>query len=114
MPRFETLASAFPQVRLRLVTSDYLRGVDIDQIDVAIVWDDALLPGWSLTPLFEEEVFPVCAPSYLSKVPSAGQDPSALAAARLLHFDGLGLRIFAGVGGLCLIGAGQFLNRWRT
>ncbi len=31
-------------------------------------------------------------------------------ATRVLHFDGLGLLIFAGVGGLCLIGAGQFLN----
>ena len=28
----------------------------------------------------------------------------------VLHGDGLGLLIFAGVGGLCLIGGGQFLN----
>ncbi len=31
-------------------------------------------------------------------------------ARRVLHGDGLGLLIFAGVGGLCVIGGGQFLN----
>ncbi len=31
-------------------------------------------------------------------------------ARKLLHGDGLGLLIFAGVGGLCLIGGGEFLN----
>ena len=31
-------------------------------------------------------------------------------AKQVLHGDGLGLLIFAGVGGLCLIGGGQFLN----
>ena len=29
---------------------------------------------------------------------------------RVLHGDGVGLLIFAGVGGLCLIGGGEFLN----
>ena len=28
----------------------------------------------------------------------------------ILHGDGLGLLVFAGVGGLCLIGGGEFLN----
>lgn len=36
-------------------------------------------------------------------------DDSRLAK-QVLHGDGLGLLIFAGVGGLCLIGGGQFLN----
>jgi len=31
-------------------------------------------------------------------------------ARKVLHGDGLGLLIFAGVGGLCLIGGGEFLN----
>ena len=31
-------------------------------------------------------------------------------ARKILHGDGLGLLIFGGVGGLCLIGGGQFLN----
>ena len=31
-------------------------------------------------------------------------------ARKILHGDGLGLLVFAGVGGLCLIGGGQFMN----
>jgi multicomponent Na+:H+ antiporter subunit B len=34
----------------------------------------------------------------------------AAAAKRVLKSDGLGLLIFAGVGGVCLIGGGEFLN----
>jgi multicomponent Na+:H+ antiporter subunit B len=36
--------------------------------------------------------------------------PHSRLAHKVLHGDGLGLLIFAGVGGLCLIGGGQFLN----
>ena len=40
-----------------------------------------------------------------------GRDgPDSWLATKVLHGDGLGLLIFAGVGGLCLIGGGQFLN----
>jgi multicomponent Na+:H+ antiporter subunit B len=36
--------------------------------------------------------------------------PESSLARKLLHGDGLGLLIFVGVGGLCLIFGGQFLN----
>ena len=36
--------------------------------------------------------------------------PDSALSRKVLHGDGLGLLIFAGVGGLCLIGGGQFLN----
>jgi multicomponent Na+:H+ antiporter subunit B len=36
--------------------------------------------------------------------------PSRALAKKVLRGDGLGLIIFAGVGGLCLIGGGEFLN----
>ena len=36
--------------------------------------------------------------------------PPCLLAKKLIHADGIGLMIFAGVGGLCLIGGGEFLN----
>ncbi len=38
-----------------------------------------------------------------------GSSHSAIAK-KIIHGDGLGLIIFAGVGGLCLIGGGEFLN----
>ena len=36
--------------------------------------------------------------------------PEGRALRSVLHGDGLGLLVFAGVGGLCMIGGGQFLN----
>jgi multicomponent Na+:H+ antiporter subunit B len=36
--------------------------------------------------------------------------PEGRALRTIIHGDGLGLLLFAGVGGLCLIGGGQFLN----
>jgi multicomponent Na+:H+ antiporter subunit B len=36
--------------------------------------------------------------------------PEGAAMQRVLHGDGLGMLVFAGVGGLCLIGGGEFLN----
>ena len=36
--------------------------------------------------------------------------PYGNVAQKVVHGDGLGLLIFAGVGGLCLIGGGEFLN----
>ena len=38
------------------------------------------------------------------------EDPRAAVAQKTLKGDGLGLLVFAGVGGLCLIGGGEFLN----
>jgi len=40
-----------------------------------------------------------------------GHDTSrSLLAKKLLHGDGVGMLIYAGVGGLCFIGGGEFLN----
>ena len=36
--------------------------------------------------------------------------PPCLLAKKLVHGDGIGLMIFVGVGGLCLIGGGEFLD----
>jgi multicomponent Na+:H+ antiporter subunit B len=36
--------------------------------------------------------------------------PEGASMQRVRHADGLGLLVFAGVGGLCLIGGGEFLN----
>ena len=36
--------------------------------------------------------------------------PEGAAMRQVLHGDGVGLLIFAGVGGLCMIGGGEFLN----
>ena len=38
------------------------------------------------------------------------EDSSYRLAQKMIHGDGIGLLIFAGIGGLCLIGGGEFLN----
>jgi multicomponent Na+:H+ antiporter subunit B len=38
------------------------------------------------------------------------EGPPGALAKKVVHGDGLGLIVFAGVGGLCLIGGGEFLN----
>jgi multicomponent Na+:H+ antiporter subunit B len=38
------------------------------------------------------------------------EDSSNRLAQKMIHGDGIGLLIFAGIGGLCLIGGGEFLN----
>jgi multicomponent Na+:H+ antiporter subunit B len=53
----------------------------------------------------------ILAASMILAVLIFGRDgPDSWLATKVLHGDGLGLLIFAGVGGLCLIGGGQFLN----
>jgi multicomponent Na+:H+ antiporter subunit B len=53
----------------------------------------------------------ILAASMILAVLIFGRDgPDTWLATKVLHGDGLGLLIFAGVGGLCLIGGGQFLN----
>ena len=53
----------------------------------------------------------ILAASLILTVLIFGRDgPESWLATKVLHGDGLGLLIFAGVGGLCLIGGGQFLN----
>ena len=38
------------------------------------------------------------------------ESEDSVLARKILHGDGVGLLIFGGVGGLCLIGGGEFLN----
>jgi multicomponent Na+:H+ antiporter subunit B len=53
----------------------------------------------------------ILAASMILAVLIFGRDaPDSWLARNVLHGDGLGLLIFAGVGGLCLIGGGQFLS----
>lgn len=53
----------------------------------------------------------VVAASMIMAILIFGVDSSdSVLARKLLHGDGLGLLLFGGVGGLCLIGGGQFLN----
>ena len=87
MPRYADLQAALGDRRLRMATSDWMRSLDMDRIDLAVVWDLGHTPDRPSVPLFAEEVFPVCSPDYLRRHPGIAESPVALAEADLLHFD---------------------------
>lgn len=87
MPRFTGLKNALGDKRLRIATSDWMDCLDMERIDIAVVWDLSHAPDRPHIPLFAEEAFPVCSPGYLRQRPDIAARPEALAEAELLHFD---------------------------
>ena len=63
-PRLGQLRNSMPKVVLRIVaTDDYAENLG-PEVQVAILHGDGNWPGYTVTRLFEEEVFPVCSPRY--------------------------------------------------
>ncbi|OUR77223.1 hypothetical protein A9Q83_11970 [Alphaproteobacteria bacterium 46_93_T64] len=73
--------------RLRIATADWMESLDMDQVDIALVWDLSLAPDRPSIPLFPDEAFPVCSPDYLRQNPNIASDPRALLKANLLDYD---------------------------
>jgi DNA-binding transcriptional LysR family regulator len=90
MPRFTKLRAAHPQLSFRLMTSDDDAALDMAECDIAIRFGVGQWPGWHVTPLFPEEVFPICTPAYLEAHAELKRDnlaPADLLGAHLLHLD---------------------------
>ncbi|MDY0872327.1 LysR substrate-binding domain-containing protein [Dongia rigui] len=90
MPRFAKLRAAHPQLAFRLMTSDDDAALDMAECDIAIRFGIGDWPGWHVTPLFAEEVFPICTPSYLeahAELKRVDLKPADLTKAHLLHLD---------------------------
>lgn len=90
MPRFGRLRAAHPQLSFRLMTSDDDAALDMAECDIAIRFGIGDWPGWHVTPLFAEEVFPICTPAYLDahgELRQARLEPADLTRAHLLHLD---------------------------
>ena len=83
MPRFSALRRAAGDAPINLAVSLWLQDINLDEVDMVIGWRAEGQTGWPKMPLFREEVYPVAAPQVLSDM----QDPEALLAAKLLHFD---------------------------
>jgi LysR family transcriptional regulator, glycine cleavage system transcriptional activator len=69
MPRLTRFRAEFPEVELRLISSDKNLDFTGDGVDVAFRYGDGNWPGATATLLFEEEVFPVCSPGFLHRHP---------------------------------------------
>jgi len=66
LPRMEPLRALLPGWDIRLNTSDQPQGADFDDADIVIRFGSGDWAGMHASLLFEEEVFPVCAPALLS------------------------------------------------
>lgn len=86
-PNFNELRKVLAGRRLRITTSDWMESLDMDRVDIAIVWDLSHAPERPYIPLLAEEVFPVCSPDYLRRHPQIIASPESLLEARILYFD---------------------------
>lgn len=65
MPRLAALRKILPSVRLRLVTQMFTGGLRNHDIDLAVRYGNGKWDDGQAIALFEEEIFPVCAPAWL-------------------------------------------------
>ncbi|HEX9790803.1 MAG TPA: transcriptional regulator GcvA [Kiloniellales bacterium] len=84
MSRVAKFRAAHPDIDLRLVASAPVRDLVVAGIDVAIRYGSGRWPGVEAIRLMDNEVFPVCAPSYLKARPGL-REPKDLLGETLLH-----------------------------
>nr|WP_298377352.1 LysR substrate-binding domain-containing protein [uncultured Halomonas sp.] len=84
MPRLPRLQARFPDIELRIIAEDSNISLRAGEFDLALDLNDGRYPGFHITPLMDEVIFPVCAPSLLRGKPPLTQ-PEDLAWYPLLH-----------------------------
>lgn len=77
---------AYPDIDVRLHTTDSMADFARDGVDVAIRFGRGVYPGLASFRLFEEEIFPVCSPALLDNGPQL-RTPGDLAHFTLLHVE---------------------------
>jgi putative choline sulfate-utilization transcription factor len=66
VPRIAAFRALFPDIELRIVTSDEALDFTAENIDVGVRYGAGHWRGLTATRLLEAEIFPVCSPSFLS------------------------------------------------
>lgn len=84
LPRIDGFQSAWPDTDVRLDTSLKLADFVAQGIDIGVRYGQGHWPGLMAEKLMDEEVFPVCAPSWLREHPSL-QRPEDLRGMPLIH-----------------------------
>ncbi|WP_136253556.1 LysR substrate-binding domain-containing protein [Onishia niordana] len=84
MPRLPRLQARFPDIELQVVAEDSSISLREGDFDLALDLNDGHYPGLAITPLMDEVIFPVCAPSLLRGKPPLRR-PEDLAWYPLLH-----------------------------
>jgi LysR family glycine cleavage system transcriptional activator len=70
MPRLPRLQARFPDIELHVTAEDSSLSLRDGDFDLAIDLNDGQMPGFAMTPLMEERIFPVCSPALLGGRPS--------------------------------------------
>lgn len=84
--RLGAFKAAFPEIDVRLETTDRMTDFVGDGVDLAIRFGAGRYQGLRAIRLFDEEIFPVCSPDLLERGPPLGQ-PADLAGHSLLHVE---------------------------
>ena len=87
VPRLGDFVAAHPDIDLRLATSQRLTDFAREQVDAAIRYGGGDYPGLAASLLMTEELFPVCSPELLARLPL--RRPADLRKHTLLHDDGV-------------------------
>jgi putative choline sulfate-utilization transcription factor len=87
MPRLAALRADWPELDVRIVTSQNEIDVRGDAMDMAIAFGSGRWPGCEAQALFPELVLPVCSPAFLARHPRIGDSPQALLKLPLLHLE---------------------------
>lgn len=78
IPRLDRLRSAIPSHQVRLLAADSYSDFDDPEVDLSIRYgDETSWPGMIKRKLFDEKIFPVCAPSLVQRYPIVRRDIGA-------------------------------------
>lgn len=86
MPRLERFGALQPEIDLRVLAADQPVMPGIGEVDVAILFGSGKWDGLDAQLLFNERVYPVCSPGYLSDHPELRQSADLLDQI-LLHLE---------------------------
>ena len=86
MPRLARFKLAYPHIDLRCITQDTDRDVPLGEFDLCIALGNSEWPGMQRWLFAEEELFPVCSPTYLEQSKPL-QQVSDLSTHELLHLE---------------------------
>ncbi len=84
--RLGTFKAAYPDIDVRLQTTDKVADFARDGVDIGIRFGAGHYPGQQATRLFDEEIFPVCSPGLRERGPPL-DSPADLAGHTLLHVE---------------------------
>ncbi|MEM5527971.1 LysR substrate-binding domain-containing protein [Gammaproteobacteria bacterium AS21] len=73
LPRFAQFQKHHPDINLRIFAVDSIKQVRQGEFDLAMFFCSVVPKGLEATPLFRENVFPVCSPLYLANNPNISE-----------------------------------------